>query len=504
MIDRKRVSLVKGLLFAASVGLTPTRAAQPDDPAPPRPVTQTPTPADADRYLLLTDGRLISGRITRDSTHYIVAQKLGVIRFPKRQVERSFDTVREAYQYRLERVPEEDPVERLRLARWCLNLRLTDEARAQLQKVLEISPEHDAARAMLDQLSRTQLSRMDRTRDKVDAAVRQTAAEDVAEDRGAAVDSAVLRSAERRMGITGLPVIFDLPTPLAIQRTEQFKRYVHPILQAFCARCHNGAYDGEFQLVPASTARQRTPDVLRANLDATLRQIDSEDPARSELLMSTLRPHGVGSRRRPIFTGSNDRAFQILSAWVHSLRPSGGSAVAAAQGVTGGEGNGEAFAADRNRAGRLEPLEQGIGTGDPRRLPTIANPAGSMPAGRASRDPRAPVMLPDDRRQDESDPFPLPYMLGGPRPRIPAPASTRGATRSAAPTAKAAPAAGPNGASLADPADAAAKRTDPAATGPGGGGSRPGTSPAKKKPVKLDPAMLQKLLQKNNGRPTGE
>src|SRR5262249_6103805 len=156
---------------------------------------------------------------------------------------------------------------------------------------------------MLDKVTESDLSPAQRRRDKVDEEVRQTAAEDIADDRPAKLDAAVLRGAEHRMGIAGLPVIFDLPQATAILRAEQFKRDVHPILQFYCAKCHNGEYQGEFQLVPASKARQRTPDALRANLDATLRLVDPENPAKSELLSSTLRAHGTGVRRRPIFTG---------------------------------------------------------------------------------------------------------------------------------------------------------------------------------------------------------
>ena len=49
--------------------------------------------------------------------------------------------------------------------------------------------------------------------------------------------------------------------------------------------------------------------------------IDPVDLSKSELLSSTLRPHHGGPNKRPIFPGSNDRAYQILAAWVNSLRP---------------------------------------------------------------------------------------------------------------------------------------------------------------------------------------
>ena len=146
----------------------------------------------------------------------------------------------------------------------------------------------------------------------------------------------------------GMPVIFDLPTPLAIKRTQEFISFVNPLLQAYCVKCHDGNYDGEFQLVPTKNRADRTQDALRVNLDATLRLIDPGKPAKSELLTATLRPHGNGPRTRPIFPGSNDKAYQILSAWAQSLRsPKDNREAARPQPGRTGTEHGETFAAGR-------------------------------------------------------------------------------------------------------------------------------------------------------------
>jgi hypothetical protein len=42
-----------------------------------------------------------------------------------------------------------------------------------------------------------------------------------------------LRKAQRGLGMKDLPVIFDLPLPLAIKRTDEFNRSVHPVLQIY-------------------------------------------------------------------------------------------------------------------------------------------------------------------------------------------------------------------------------------------------------------------------------
>ena len=318
-------------------------------------------------------------------------------------------------------LPEDDPAERLRLARWCLSLHLDKEARTLLEQVVEISPDHGPARAMLTKMNQSEATRVARNETKVDDEIQKTSGEGVAEDRPGALDSAVWKGAGMRLGITGLPVIFDLPPAMAVRRAEQFKKYVHPVLQAYCVKCHNADYDGKFQLVPVKTTKQKTPDALRANLDATLRLIDPEYPAKSDLLSSTLRPHGIGAKARPIFSGSNDRAYQILAAWVASLRPSSGSEPSAPGVIRTQADSDEAFAADRNRSGGevLEEIARGARSGNPRQPSTIKPPAALGAGGKSYRYVEGQGMVPEDSSQADSQEFPLPYMLGGPQPTLP-------------------------------------------------------------------------------------
>jgi hypothetical protein len=507
MSNNKRILLTRRLLVAAAVGLSTGTIAIADEPAAHERPSSPSTQSVKERYLLLTDGRLIRGILSRDDTSFTITQKLGVIRFPKRQVERSFDTLEEAYQYKLARLPEDDPAERLRLARWCLNLHLTDEAKSQLEKVLEISPEHGPAKAMLAKISQPPSSRAPAGELKVDEGVQQAGAEAVVEDRPGALDSAVLRGAEHRMGITGLPVIFDLPQPVALRRAEEFKQFVHPILQAYCAKCHNAEYEGDFQLEPMKTGRQRTSDAMRTNLDATLRLIDAENPAKSELLSSTLRPHGPGPRKRPIFPGSNNRAYQILATWVNSLHPAAG-VDSMKDGRPNAADTDETFAAERSRLASppVEQVAQGIKVRDPHQLPTLANSAGRAASGNAYRYLEGQGMVPEDLRQADPREFPLPYMMGGPRPTVAGTGATsgQGGTESPATRNTRTPggAPGPARGELGGSPD---ERTAGTPAGPDAAEPRSSGSPkAKKKPVKIDPAILERLLQRNAGRPAAE
>lgn len=507
MSNYTRKLLVRGLLFAACAGLRAGGEARSQEPAPTDRAEGVAPKAAEERYLLMTDGRLIKGVISQQGSSYLVKQRIGAIPVPKRQVERAFDSVREAYAYRLERIPDDDPAERLKLARWCLSWHLDAEARKLVEQVVEISPEHGPARAMLTSMVQTEAARMARRETKVDEGVRKTAGEEVAEDRPGALDSAVLRGAERRMGITGLPVIFDLPPAMAVQRAEHFQRYVHPILQAYCAKCHNETYNGPFQLVPVKSARDRRPDAIRANLDATLRLIDRETPERSELLSSSLRPHGVGGKGRPIFSGSNDRYYQVLAVWVASLRPV--SAAEAAPAPRSGESD-EDFAADRDRKGArlLDEMTRRIQLDNPRQAAGMRGPAPRAEGGRSYRYVEGQGMVPEESGGADPREFPLPYMMGGPKPTLPGAGSNRAGGRGAsdAPKDAVVPGRSADARPRKETLPSDAERIDPTAEGSTrpAAGDVPGAPSAKKKPVKIDPKILEKFLQRNAAPPAGQ
>ena len=146
-------------------------------------------------------------------------------------------------------------------------MNLIAEAKEQLTDIAQHNPNNRQAQAMLVSIEQAAMRAAVRQRDPE---VRQTRADEMADARPGALDSAVIRRALRELGISNLPVIFDLPAPLAIKRAEEFARYINPLLQVNCAKCHNGEYDGPFQLVPTKSRADRTPEALRANLDATL------------------------------------------------------------------------------------------------------------------------------------------------------------------------------------------------------------------------------------------
>jgi hypothetical protein len=492
MSTNNRIRVMIGLSVLGSFGWATVRdhanADEPRDANAPSAVVSSPP----ERYLMLTNGQMIKGAVTDEDKEFVVVQRAGPMRFPKQRVAGAFDSMQEAYQYHIQQLPDRDCEERMKLAQWCLNMKLHAEAKEQLEKVLELNSKHPQARSMMFTMEQAAAMAAQRRRDPE---VKQTGAEETEANHPGALDSAVIQKAQRQLNISGLPVIFDLPTPLAIRRTQEFTAAVHPLLQVYCARCHDGNSGREFQLVPMKNRADRTQDALRANLDATLRLIDQENPAKSELLTASLRPHGNGGRKRAIFPGSNDKAYQVLSAWAQSLRhPQDVKDAARAQAARNMPENGETFAAARPRVGG-DGLEDGLPELPAARRPPVAvtPPASRIPP--PSRFVPAGAAGPDVQNQGAPDDFPLPFAVTGKKPNLALPDAESGpASKSSRTNSSALPAA-PARAGVTkpgSPADAI-KTGDQAKAG-----VSTDTAKKKRKPVTIDPALLERALQNRN------
>jgi hypothetical protein len=515
MITSRTTILIVALFTPALVGWTVGKANQ-EGPAIATASSAAASPAGeaSDQrpvIVLLRDGRIVKGVLSIEDGVYNLTQPVGVMRFPEKRVEKVFGSILDVYNHKLLQLPENDFDEGIKFARWCLEQKLEPEARRQLDAILKRSPKHGQARAMLAALDQAQARLANRLRDP---AVQQTAGNLVRAldgERPSTLDNAIIYGARRGMGISDLPVIFDLPTSQAVKRTDEFAHYVHPVLQAYCARCHNESYEGKFQLVQIKSKQERTRDALRANLDATLKLVDRDYPPRSELLASSLRPHGRGPNMRPIFQGSNDRAYQILATWVNKLRAAGGSEDAARskqQQTSPAIEPGESFASQRVHATEeTEPAGKTTGpfvTGPVinKTLPPVRVVPGKGLVADTSVDPNE---------------FPLPFAASGTKARI-----DNQAMIVQSPNAKAVK---PGGAAANDPAGSGRVTAESAApglkkagfsystdmntkavpaSGSNDGRAAEETVPAMKKPRKplnLDPAILQRALQlRNQGR----
>ena len=520
--------LIVGLAAPGLLWLATSVALGQDSPtAPPGPPTLAPSSSPKTyRALLLSNGKVVQGEIVEDANAgvYRLRGRVGTVPYPRTMVLTAAGSVEELYRFQAARLPSGDPDERMKLTRWCLAQQLKPQAREQLLAIQEMCPDDNEVKRMLYNLASTTAP------PTVDADVRQTSGELPRGDAPASLDPRVVKNAQKRFN--ALPEIFDLPQAQAVKRANEFADFVQPVLQQSCVRCHNEKYQGEFQLVEIKVRRDwGNSDIARANLDATLRLINPDDPARSELLSAGLVPHPAGSKNA-IFKGPNDRNYQVLATWSRSLRlaragntadRSSGDDVSRAGFSSTDNATGDGFAADRS--GRqtglpaIPPAYQGAApkAGTPR------SPSGE-PGGKAALaspvpPPRVMIQSYDEAAEFVNAPgdnpqFLTPFAVGGassprtaaasPRPRAGLPALPGQANAPEA--APSTPAVVPKVATEAGPNAVVVGPTDDPNELPGMNQPRyppkAETDPAKKPAKKIDNALLEKLMKNRNGAGT--
>lgn len=503
----KNSRLTVGLTALGLLGFSATRAANPVAlPAPSGPSQAPAAVATSRTVLLLSDGQVLKGQIREEGDQYVVRQPGGEIRRHKSLVEGTFDSVEAVYRFKLSQTNERDPDDQLKLARWCMIQKLPNEAKERVKVVVALSPSSNEAKAMLVSLEAAEF-RAQAKMPRVDPALVRTRAEMVESDGGQAdaltgippaeIDAAVLRKAQREMGLTALPVIFDLPPPVAVKRAETYSRYVHQVLQGACAKCHNENYPGRFQLVEVKRQRDLTANALRANLDATLQLVDPNNLSKSELLSIGLLPHGKGTNPRPVFRGSNDPRFRVIEAWVKSLQ-SPSSQNKSPDGLmqpkfgpkevaSGGGG----FASERG-----QPVMPFMAPAAQSTTPSFG-PTQVIPSTRYMPGPSGQRGV-IENQPPSADEFPVSPLLGGPKPRrVGAPVAKTAEADPAIPL----PTMTPGNATPGELPELPVSSESPNTVDPAAVKASASTTTKPKKPVKIDPALLERaLMLRNSGR----
>jgi len=189
------------------------------------------------------------------------------LRLPRSEVACWAKSLADLYQYRLDHRAEDNLESHLTDARWCMQYELFDQAAVEIEAAKAISPKHRSVRLLEKQLQRE--------REPVKRSIAPIASVSTTNfvqdanpnDVGQAnrIDPRVLRG---------------------------FAGQVQPMLINRCGRCHDQRSNLDWRLtVPASGSRATSP-ITRANLAASLRFIDSDNPEESLLLVKSTSPHG--------------------------------------------------------------------------------------------------------------------------------------------------------------------------------------------------------------------
>jgi hypothetical protein len=242
---------------------------------------QQPTPAVAvaakGRVLVFKTERTLSGDIELVGDRYRVRGLIGETWIPAEQIAALCGSLDEAYRFLRQRANLNDPDERLRLAEWCRQHDLREQAINEVREAANLRPVDERIRRMLAHL-----------------------------------ESSKARPAR------SASTVAELPAPrieVTADSATQFAVRVQPILMNACVKCHNTGRGGQFQLTHTSGAGQGDRRTMEKNLSAVLDQINTRDPHLSKLLTKAISIHGRDMVQAPL-NGQNAVAYRTLEQWV--------------------------------------------------------------------------------------------------------------------------------------------------------------------------------------------
>lgn len=314
-----------------------------------------------DEFLVLDNGRVMQGQVTRTADQVHVRTESGSrIILPAERVKQIFGSLADVWDYRASTLDADDIEGHLSLFHWCLKHRLKAESQHQLNRLRE----SEIGERRLKYLDRKLVATFSPPKPKVVANIDTSEAEksrdyhDVAEvfqslpvaeedpepvpdviiDRAIALAShsepgnrpskAKAQSASAQSSSTASGSRTSVRKKMDSQTLDsmtkllnrddlhQFQRRVQPVLLKGClaAKCHNSTaavmplfHRGRGQLVPKRFTQR--------NLQSIVEWVDSSQPADSSLLAQAVTAHG-GQKSPGVNVGSKE--FDLLNDWLHS------------------------------------------------------------------------------------------------------------------------------------------------------------------------------------------
>lgn len=252
-------------------------------------------PPVAQKVLVLSNGRVVTGNIEDRPGGYLVETGLGQMVIPYTQVRLTAADVPDAYSKLKASIIEPTASAHVALGNWCFENRLYDSAREQVKAALLLEPERKEARTLLKQIERV--------------------------TSGEGVETSPVVPQRTRDG-------FEVSAPVSLGGlgttiTQDYVRRIQPLLMNKCgnARCHGAAGTSDFRLAPVRVGMSGYRALTDQNLTATLKYVDAVHPERSALVLV---PQGSHGGEGPIWTGprAEEQLAELLS-WVTRVASTG-------------------------------------------------------------------------------------------------------------------------------------------------------------------------------------
>jgi hypothetical protein len=245
-----------------------------------------------DGVLLLHDGGVLAGRISRRADRYLVTLDHGEISVSASQVALTARSLDDAYDQQRRLMSRPTAEAHLRLAEWCLRNNLGPQAAQGLVDARGLDP-RDPKLTLLE---------------------RRLAALSAVGSRQKTLPAEAKSS--DAMPDNELERLGGLADSLPAGTLEQFTRKVQPVLVNSCttAGCHEAGGAQTFQLDRAVLHGLSNRRSTLRNLEATLALVDRDVPQQSGLLTVPRRIHG--GMAQPVLGPRQDQLFKHLNDWV--------------------------------------------------------------------------------------------------------------------------------------------------------------------------------------------
>jgi hypothetical protein len=278
MIDRFLTFIMLLALPAAAVC-----AAEAVDAASPQSVA-------APTLVVLRNGEVLSGQVSREGDRTVVASEGTEIRLSAREVDFVCQTLDEAYTIQCNREVAGRIEDHLNLADWCLRHELLGYAAREITVAMQIDPKNPRVKVFDARLRRALLPMPTKATETDEAKV---GARPVSAD-------------ELERLVRSLPA----------GTVETFTATVQPMLLNYCATagCHGPSSSSSFTLARAPLEKVAARRLTERNLYNTLQWIDHDNPIDSKLLSAAREPHGPNQASGA--TGVGTAKYQELVSWV--------------------------------------------------------------------------------------------------------------------------------------------------------------------------------------------
>ncbi|MCA9024446.1 MAG: hypothetical protein KDA86_04460 [Planctomycetaceae bacterium] len=299
--------LVATLLVA--VALVPFLQAESEEDSPVVPNVERPQ-----KVIVLETGRVILGDVVDRPGGYLVKEQFGSAVIPYEHVRVTAADLPDAYRKLSRMVTNPTAGTHLSLAKWCRKNRLYDSAKFEIKQALLLEPERKDARQFLRELDRE----LEQGPPGGAGGFGQSTRGPLERASEAAFPGQPWKSRLRSASASFEKQEPESTAGLSPEVVQRFVREVQPLLMNKCgnAKCHGNAATNDFRLTIVRQGSSGFRIFTEQNLSSVLREIDSQQPVRSQLLMRALEDQHGGETKSLFIGPGADRQLENLREWI--------------------------------------------------------------------------------------------------------------------------------------------------------------------------------------------